>query len=141
MSCLTKSFGYLLVRIERYDRSHLDINRLSYFPRIIVTMHLSSLMSDGRLNRAPTHRYLAFGNNLCRQLDYRGPLVLKEPKDITDCLQGWQGIVWYSYACTIAQSKTYELQRFYYTDMRKIRPGNGMDGGWTHWYQEMNLKS
>lgn len=70
-------------------------------------------MSNDRRNGIATRRYLAFGNNLCRQLDYRGSLVLKEPKDITDCLQGWQEVVWHSYACTIAQSKIHELQRFH----------------------------
>lgn len=70
-------------------------------------------MSDDRRNGVPTRRYLAFGNNLCRQLDYRGSLVLKEPKDITDRLQDWQEIVWHSYECTIAQSKIYELQSLY----------------------------
>ncbi|EAL19423.1 hypothetical protein CNBH1150 [Cryptococcus deneoformans B-3501A] len=65
-------------------------------------------MSNDRRNGIATRRYLAFGNNLCRQLDYRGSLVLKEPKDITDCLQGWQEVVWHSYACTIAQNSAWE---------------------------------
>ncbi|OXB35232.1 hypothetical protein J007_04999 [Cryptococcus neoformans] len=65
-------------------------------------------MSDDHRNGVPTRRYLAFGNNLCRQLDYRGSLVLKEPKDITDRLQDWQEIVWHSYTCTIAQNSARE---------------------------------